>query len=599
MNVASRIALLACILISLGSFVFYQPWERGIVGGGDSSGYYAYLPSVFIYQDLTTMDECNTVRRAYGKRGNTTTTKLENGNHLNQYTYGVALLNLPAFTIAHTYCYFSGDPQDGYSPPYNFMIVFSGMLYVWFGLFFLRRFLLPHFTEEAVAGTLILLGLGTNLYFMAILKGAMAHGYLFFLISLFLYILDNWKSAESSKKLFLVAFLLGLITLVRPNLLVVALVIPFFIPKVFLSLLKKPKNYLLAVFGFFLPLIPQFLYWKKVTGKYITYSYGSQKFDFLHPHIFDGLFSFNNGWLIYSPLMITALLGLLIGLYRKKRMILAVFLVFAIHTYVIYSWWCWNYINGFGSRAMVDIYPLLAIPIALFFQSLGKKSIARILTYAIVSVFILLNLFQTYQFHLKVLCSEVATSAYYYSIFGKTSLNHNALVALDCNIIQPENLKLKEIIAQEDFEEEEAPNIDTILYFSGAKSMAVQPGFEFSKGIKTTVPTSVIESGDWFRISAQCLSKTYGNFHENSYLVFSINRDDQKLLWKSMRINNKIREEYYSIHNGEVYIWKEVGFFVPTKGLGLKTTDKISVYAWNPTKVKVNVDDLKLEIWGD
>ena len=40
------------LIVYLASFIYYEKWDTGIIGGGDSWGYNAYLPAVFIHRDL-------------------------------------------------------------------------------------------------------------------------------------------------------------------------------------------------------------------------------------------------------------------------------------------------------------------------------------------------------------------------------------------------------------------------------------------------------------------------------------------------------------------------------------------------------------------
>jgi hypothetical protein len=102
-----------------------------------------------------------------------------------------------------------------------------------------------------------------------------------------------------------------------------------------------------------------------VSGNWLFYSYGNEGFDFLHPHIFDGLFCFKNGWLSYTPIMLFALIGIMLMHDKNKKILLPLLTFLAIHIYVINCWWCWHYVNGFGNRPMVETYPLLAVPFAI------------------------------------------------------------------------------------------------------------------------------------------------------------------------------------------------------------------------------------------
>ncbi|WP_336518634.1 hypothetical protein, partial [Pollutibacter soli] len=144
---------------------------------------------------------------------------------------------------------------------------------------------------------------------------------------------------------------------------------------------------------FILPIIPQLLYWKMMTGSYLFYSYGGQSFNWNDPKILEGLFYYSNGWLPYSPIMVFSLAGFF--LYRYiKQWFWCLGLLFPLYVYIIYSWYCYNYINGLGSRPMIHIYPLLAIPLAAFLLWVwNRKSIVLNVVVALVcSFFVSLNI---------------------------------------------------------------------------------------------------------------------------------------------------------------------------------------------------------------
>ncbi len=121
------------------------------------------------------------------------------------------------------------------------MIVWSGLLYAIGGLFFLRKFLLYHFRDEVIAVTIFAVGIGANLYFTAVFQGAMAHGYLFFLVALLLYLTQRWEISGNRKLIFSISFLVGLISLIRPNDIIVIL-IPFFFANRSFSFFKKEER---------------------------------------------------------------------------------------------------------------------------------------------------------------------------------------------------------------------------------------------------------------------------------------------------------------------------------------------------------------------
>jgi len=51
------------------------------------------------------------------------------------------------------------------------------------------------------------------------------------------------------------------------------------------------------------------MYYKAGTGSWWQDGYSGLGFDWLEPHLMDGLFSYRRGWLVYTPVMLFALIG--------------------------------------------------------------------------------------------------------------------------------------------------------------------------------------------------------------------------------------------------------------------------------------------------
>lgn len=85
-------------------------------------------------------------------------------------------------------------------------------------------------------------------------------------------------------------------------------------------------------------------------------------------------------------------------------------------------WWNWWYGGCFGSRPMIDITPLLALPIAaLLLQAQTHwHKYAKTTLYMVVGLLIMLNIFQSYQYSIGAIHYEKMTAKYYFNMFFAT-----------------------------------------------------------------------------------------------------------------------------------------------------------------------------------
>ncbi len=198
-------------------------------------------------------------------------------------------------------------------------------MYVIIGFVILKNLLLRYFSARVTIWTLLATALGTNIFFYTTHEAAMAHAGSFFLIILFLWLVDRWYDRQTLLNTLLTGALLGFIALVRPtNILVVFILLLYRVKswnefwQRILFFVKKFYLILIMLAGFILPWIPQFLYWHAVTGQFLFYSYGPHGGNFFwgQPHILETLFSFKKGWFIYAPMMGFAMVGLV--MLRKR-----------------------------------------------------------------------------------------------------------------------------------------------------------------------------------------------------------------------------------------------------------------------------------------
>ena len=425
-NRESQVAVWLTALVMLCVFLGGQRWKKGKVIDADVVSYYSYLPATFIYGDVSMKYAQHDpwfgdkVWGVYWQEGQGPTQK---------YTMGMSVMYAPFFFAGHLSAKLGFSEADGYSSAYAFWLQFSSIFYLVLGLWLLRKVLRRFYSERVTALVLLLLAFGTNTFYYAVGQAGMPHVYLFALLSATMLLSIRFYAAPSWREAILLGLCCGLMTLVRPNhLLLWAVPVLYGVTdreslRLRWKFIRKhlPKFLIWPVI-LFLIFLPQLLYWKYMTTHWLHYSYGDEGFFWTDPKVLSVLFSFRNGWLIYTPLMALALVGMgFIRRYARGFSFLVPF-VFGLSLYVISSWWCWWYGGCFGNRVFIDLYPLLAIGLGAILTWMAAKmreKSLRIAGLAIAALFVLLNLFQSVQYTRGLIHHDSMTFSSYVSVLGK------------------------------------------------------------------------------------------------------------------------------------------------------------------------------------
>ena len=374
-----------CLGKMVGNHRYSQP-DRVIAW--DVLSYYAYLPAAIIEHDLS-------LSFLYREHAGTYWPEtLPDGRLVVKTSMGVALMYAPFFLVAHTLAPMLGYAADGFSQPYAFALMFAGLFYMLLGLVLLRRLLLMLYDEWVVAAALVIVALCTNLYIYSVLDAPMSHDFSLCLFALFALISERWDHSPGVMRSAALGLTLGLISLVRPSNVLVGLYFLFYGIDSRKALLAKAATLRATLPGLLVAAacavavwVPQMVYWRANTGHFLFYSYGGrERFFFGDPKLLQGLFGWRKGWLVYTPSMLLAVAGM-VPLYRSHRghfWALAVFM--AANLYVVFSWWCWWYGGGFGLRALIESYALLAIPLAEWLRWMWSRRAGLRVPLMVVSV---------------------------------------------------------------------------------------------------------------------------------------------------------------------------------------------------------------------
>ena len=606
-NASAIISLLLIAGIVFFRFV-YPPVN---ILSWDVFGYYLYLPATFIYHDLRLTD-ISWVNQLIDQYQTTSTfyqaTALPSGGWVMKYSMGMAVLNSPAFFIAHIFSLVSGVKADGFSLPYQYAWAISGLVYTAIGIVMLRKVLLRFFNDKITGSLLLLIVLGTNYFQLTAFDGYLSHNYLFTLYTLIVWFTIRWHQQQKWQFALGLGLSMGLAVLARPSELVCILV-PIlwgigsangFTHKI--NLIKSNFGQISLIIGSaILAGFPQLLYWKYSSGHWLFYSYNNagEGFDFTHPYLVEVLFSFRKGWLIYTPVMVFALAGF-VSLYRKnKALFLGILIYFVINLYIVSSWTCWWYAGGsYSQRALLSSYVLLAFPLGYFIQAiLEQKKAIRILVFSIAGLLLMLNLFQTWQWATGIIDRTRMTKEYYFATFGKTSCSDadRKLLLVDRPADALEELKnesdyIKRSAVVFDFENNKDQGIvinkDTV--FEGKSSLRLDENHPFSPAFE--MPFSEITNKDhaWLRAEVQVFPVT--EVKENmASMVITFQHKGEAYNYRAASISLAS----YEMKPGK---WNKMRIDYLTPEVRSKD-DTVKIYFWLQGKSPVFIDKLTVDIF--
>lgn len=419
--IARRFVLITALACLAGYVYVYRSGRAGVPIRSDAFSYYVYLPSWLLHHDSTLQrvaDDC-----CGGEFPAWTAIIRWPGTHhwVNAHPIGEAILIAPFFIAAHLLTRWTNLSPDGFSLYYQHAAGLSGLAAVVIGIWFLQRLLRRHVSDGVTLATLATLLTGTSLYHYATFDSAWSHAFSFALFSALLERLDSWQRDPDARGL-AIGVLSGLIALVRhPN---VMFPLIFVIAIAIRSWQRRETGFrggrlaitTLAATAIFL--VPQLALYYSATGKWLISSYGDLGFMFSSPHVAGVLVSPQKGLFFWAPVLVLALPGFFLtpqGL-RDWRWPLAIFLL--ADTYIIASWWDWQFGGSFGHRGFVDVYPLLSLGLASLYARVSSAGgLVRGGCVAIAIGLCCVSTFQMLQYWHGVLPMSDVTWAQYRALF--------------------------------------------------------------------------------------------------------------------------------------------------------------------------------------
>ncbi|MFH1118806.1 MAG: hypothetical protein V1775_03215 [Bacteroidota bacterium] len=573
----------------------------------DVFGYYIHLPAAFIYHDhaLENINWIHDIMTKYPVTG--TLYQLSTGPDWNPiffFLMGMSFFYSPWFFIGHVLAMNSGYPVDGFSLPYQYSIALGALVYTFIGLIYLRKILLGLFSDKTTSIVLVIIVLATNyLHFMTV-KNLETANILFMMVTLITWNTIRWHQDHKLINLLAIAVFTVLTALAKPSE-VLVLLIPLLwgvhndrtIVNKIKEIYQHKTQFLLAMATGLVVALPQMLYWHSETGHFLFDSYKNPGvgLDLASPHIFNVLFSFKKGWLIYTPVMILAIIGF-VTLYRKNKGLFTPVLIYSlIAFYILSSWTEWWYGASFSIRPMITLYPLLAIPLGYFIDSVyRRKVLTRIFFTSLIAGFLVLNLFQTWQLNNYIIDPYRMTRAYYFSIFGKSAVSPETrnLLSIDHPLnddgqFTNEAEYNRRNIGFYNFEEADINRETSYVTDNiGGKSFRLDSIVNFSPEIRTSYNGITNKDHAWIRASVDIFIPS-GYNTELPLLILTFERKEGTYGYRAYEIDTSVFKP------GQ---WGSIStdYLTPHIRSG---EDFFKIYVWHRGKTAILIDNLKADVF--
>lgn len=396
------------ILLFLASSVVYAAhvYQTQSILWGDTRYYYAYTRSLVVDRNINFENEA--FLNDVGYPNQPTFSPLTN-RVINKFSPGAPILWIPGFLLGQGFSYVWGllSPQkvvEGYGFITQFTVGLTAVFFSTAGLYLFYLAVQKQFGKKVALATSATLFITTQLLFYTAVDPLNSHSASFLFSSLLFFLSMKW--VFKSEKVFLWQVIVlggvaGWLALIRNQDII------FCVPIGLGILLKEPlqiKNYLLNILkslvfavSAFLPLLIQLTFTYYLFGQYNTpYAIGGETFYWLQPDFIRILFSQQNGFFFFAPIVLFCLWGLVIAL-RKKEMVAAASLIsFVLTAYVIASWAPEILGGPYGSRMFTSTLPWLGFGAATLLNHYWKNKQAMIMILLLIFVCSINTIAQTF-----------------------------------------------------------------------------------------------------------------------------------------------------------------------------------------------------------
>lgn len=286
----------------------------------------------------------------------------------------------------------------------------------------------------------------------------------------------------------------------------------------------------------------------------------------------EGFFSWRKGWLVYTPIMVISLIGLLLR-KRIKSWHTAIVLFTLVNIYVVLSWHMWWYAGSFGQRALVQSYAVLAIPMAAVFSIASKRRWSSVGLGFFVVACILLNQWQHYQYRHKILPQDGITKTFYKASFSKGTLDKTLRRYLNNDEMAPAHLSPGRALAAYTYEGD-----------TGLGDLTVGSHRPYSPTLQLST-TELPPPGSWVRVTAslEASSDRFGQY-DGAKLVAEVKRNNNAHKWTGIEVQKIIEPDS-----------KQTVHFDYQLPALLSDSALLQVMLWNQSPDSIYLSELRVE----
>ena len=352
------------------------------VAGVDTVNYFAISHSLLFDHDFNLTNEFERIR-PHSREW--TAVRKETGLPGSPWGVGYSIVQMPLLALGTGLDWLSGNPADGYSAFAVYIYCLGNIL--WTGLGLIALFDLLLLVVGASEAPICLLAtiavfFGTNIGYYSLMP--MAHASSFLFGSLFLLRWWGARDRDNTRDWFLLGLVGGLLSVCRwQDVLYIGapLIYDVFERKPFSNFKPWLQSRTTYGLGVLVCWIPQIIEWKVIYDKYVTLPQGGGFIKFPPTHVLDVLFSSRGSWILWTPLILVGVSGLVVAVGRNWKLFAPWVVIVALELTVIGAMDTWHGYDTFGSRYMLANTPVVALGLAVLLAS--RKSMVRWSTVAV------------------------------------------------------------------------------------------------------------------------------------------------------------------------------------------------------------------------